>query len=343
MEFALQFKTLTGHEPFPWQADLYRCFTQADVPEVCDIPTGLGKTSVIPIWAIALANSIAVPRRLVYVINRRTVVDQATEEAIRLREQIPFPLAISTLRGEMADNEEWSTDPARPAIIIGTIDMVGSRLLFSGYGDGYKRRPHHAGLLGQDCLIVHDEAHLTPAFSVLLQAISGEQRKGGEPRPIRVMELSAASRQALGSVLSLSAADEQHEIVRQRLKAAKRLVIHSTDRSKLPQKLVELAANFEDQGVKVAIYTRQPEVASKVKQGLSKLLGYDRVALLTGTIRVWFGTLLSSPLCAMRLISAIAAANDASASDRMGSRAPPYRKHTVRPPQGRSEPREPYP
>jgi CRISPR-associated endonuclease/helicase Cas3 len=145
VEFATEFKTLTGHEPFPWQADLYRCFTQGDVPEVCDIPTGLGKTSVIPIWAIALANSIAVPRRLVYVINRRTVVDQATEEAIRLREQIPFPLAISTLRGEMADNEKWSTDPARPAIIIGTIDMVGSRLLFSGYGDGYKRRPHHAG------------------------------------------------------------------------------------------------------------------------------------------------------------------------------------------------------
>jgi CRISPR-associated endonuclease/helicase Cas3 len=195
MEFAPQFKTLTGHEPFPWQADLYRCFAQGDVPEVCDIPTGLGKTSVIPIWAIALANSIVVPRRLVYVINRRTVVDQATEEAIRLRERVPFPLAISTLRGEMADNEEWSTDPARPAIIVGTIDMVGSRLLFSGYGDGYKRRPHHAGLIGQDSLIVHDEAHLTPAFSALLRAIAGEERKDGEPRPIRVMELSATSRQ----------------------------------------------------------------------------------------------------------------------------------------------------
>jgi CRISPR-associated endonuclease/helicase Cas3 len=51
MEFAQQFKTLTGHEPFPWQANLYRCFAQGDVPEVCDIPTGLGKTSVIPIWA----------------------------------------------------------------------------------------------------------------------------------------------------------------------------------------------------------------------------------------------------------------------------------------------------
>jgi len=195
MEFAQQFKTLTGHEPFPWQANLYRCFAQGDVPEVCDIPTGLGKTSVIPIWAIALANSIVVPRRLVYVINRRTVVDQATEEAIRLRERVPFPLAISTLRGEMADNEEWSTDPARPAIIVGTIDMVGSRLLFSGYGDGYKRRPHHAGLIGQDSLIVHDEAHLTPAFSALLRAIAGEERKDGEPRPIRVMELSATSRQ----------------------------------------------------------------------------------------------------------------------------------------------------
>ena len=48
-----------------------------------------------------------------------------------------------------------------------TIDMIGSKLLFSGYGDGRYKRPQHAGLIGQDSLIVHDEAHLTPAFSKL--------------------------------------------------------------------------------------------------------------------------------------------------------------------------------
>jgi len=63
------------------------------------------------------------------------------------------PLAISTLRGELADNREWQTDPARPAIIVGTVDMIGSRLLFSGYGAGRSYgpcpecRPHRARLL----------------------------------------------------------------------------------------------------------------------------------------------------------------------------------------------------
>ncbi len=82
-----------------------------------------------------------------------------------------MPLAVSTLRGELADNEEWELDPSRPAVIVGTVDMVGSRLLFSGYGDGRRSRAHHAGLLGFDCLFVHDEAHLTPAFSDLLRQV----------------------------------------------------------------------------------------------------------------------------------------------------------------------------
>ena len=30
------------------------------------------------------------------------------------------PLAISTLRGQFADNREWLADPARPTIIVGT-------------------------------------------------------------------------------------------------------------------------------------------------------------------------------------------------------------------------------
>jgi len=53
----------------------------------------------------------------------RSLAAQATED----------PLAISTLRGEFADNGEWRIDPARPAVIVGTVDMIGSRLLFSGY------------------------------------------------------------------------------------------------------------------------------------------------------------------------------------------------------------------
>ena len=220
-EFGDCFHALTGHFPFPWQRDLYQRLLSDKFPGRCDIPTGLGKTFTIAVWLLALEHrscagtAAAFPRRLVYVVNRRTVVDQATDEAKQMRDALcnkpelqtvadtlrrlcarpsGEPLAISTLRGQFADNAEWRDDPARPAIIVGTVDMIGSRLLFNGYGCGFKSRPLHAGFLGQDTLLVHDEAHLEPAFQSLLEDIEQEQRRRGDARPLRVMALTATSR-----------------------------------------------------------------------------------------------------------------------------------------------------
>ena len=82
LDFAAIFQALTGHRPFPWQTALYESLIVGDFPDACDLPTGLGKTSVIAIWLIALAVAPKpIPRRLVYVVNRRTVVDQSTQEA----------------------------------------------------------------------------------------------------------------------------------------------------------------------------------------------------------------------------------------------------------------------
>src|SRR6516162_10550450 len=141
-DFAPAFQALTGNRPFPWQRHMYQRFLAGDFPASCSLPTGLGKTSIIHIWLLALARAPhTVPRRLVYVVNRRTVVDQSTNEVRKVRARIGqmpellerlrqlcaaprgggIPLAISTLRGQLADNREWSADPARPAIIVGTV------------------------------------------------------------------------------------------------------------------------------------------------------------------------------------------------------------------------------
>ena len=86
------------------------------------------------------------PRRLIYVVDRRAVVDQATIVADEIQEKSEgSELRVSTLRGQHVDNREWLTDPAAPAIVVGTVDMIGSRLLFSGYGVSRKMRPYHAG------------------------------------------------------------------------------------------------------------------------------------------------------------------------------------------------------
>ena len=125
------------------------------------------------LWYVARTAGANVPRRLIYVVDRRAVVDQATTVADEIRKKSQdSKLRVSTLRGQHVDNREWLADPATPAIIVGTVDMIGSRLLFSGYGVSRKMRPYHAGLLGADTLVVLDEAHLVPPFEKLLEAIT---------------------------------------------------------------------------------------------------------------------------------------------------------------------------
>ena len=200
VEFAAAFRTLTGNAPFPWQQNMYLLMTAErdedgwDKLATCSLPTGLGKTSVIPIWLLALASAPdRVPRRLVYVVNRRTVVDQATREAEKLRERLAAvpdvatklaelagdadgPLAISTMRGQKAESADWWQNPARPAVVVGTVDLIGSRLLFQGYRASYKRRPLFAGFLGQDALVVHDEG--APGTPVPVSAGTPTARAG---------------------------------------------------------------------------------------------------------------------------------------------------------------------
>ncbi len=300
MPFDEDFVLLSGNRPFPWQRALYERFVSNSVPAACDLPTGLGKTSVIPIWLIALACNPKLPRRLVYVVNRRTVVDQATVEAERLCKRLVTPAAsplrdaldsmaavradqpvvVSTLRGQFADNGGWRRDPSRPSIIVGTVDMIGSRLLFSGYGCGFRSKPLHAGFLGHDALLVHDEAHLEPAFQSLLGAVAAEQQHRGEPRPLRVLALSATGR--VTPDFTLGSDDLGDAIVNQRLSARKGLQLHlAEEKNDLPGLMAAKAAELEG---KVVVFLSSVAHAEKCAQLLRKHKPQG-VATLTGTMR----------------------------------------------------------
>jgi CRISPR-associated endonuclease/helicase Cas3 len=296
-DFTTAFRALTGmtkpqEQPFPWQRELYdKWFSQGKFPDACVLPTGLGKTAVIAVWLIALANGKPVPRRLVYVVNRRTVVDQTTDEVEKYRKNlaaagIAETLAISTLRGQFADNREWSADPSRPAVICGTVDMIGSRLLFSGYGIGFKGRPLHAGFLGQDALLVHDEAHLEPAFQKLVTAIQCEQheheRAAGVTWPkLQVMELTATS-QASGAIFRLTVEDRDDRTVQKRIEAKKSIQFHENkDEMTLADDIVALALKHRDSGRAVLVFVRKLDDVDKVLKKLPK----DSSEQLTGTIR----------------------------------------------------------
>ena len=310
------FRALTERGAFPWQRALYERLIEGDVPRLCDIPTGLGKTAVVAVWLIALTKRPdQIPRRLVYVVNRRTVVDQTTNEVLKLRNNAIRlgigELAISTLRGQFADNREWSADPARPAVVVGTVDMIGSRLLFRGYGVGFKGNPLHAGFLGQDVLLVHDEAHLEPAFQKLIEAIEHEQKQGERTadlpwRKLTVMALSATTRcgaaPASAQAVTLTLTDREKQVpevipdpptepihhVWRRLSAKKRLELHNAEDEKLAEEIAKLALEHKASGTAILIYVRTIQDVNDVCKRLHEKksgLPPDSVQQLTGTMR----------------------------------------------------------
>ncbi len=332
MTFASDFEKLTGYPPFPWQETLYQRFIgekPGGIPASCNLPTGLGKTSVVAVWLIALANHPdRIPRRLVYVVNRRTVVDQTTTEVQNYRKALASepalkgicealaqlcalplsddesssPLALSTLRGEFADNREWSADPARPAVIVGTVDMIGSRLLFSGYGVGFKGKPLHAGFLGQDVLLVHDEAHLEPAFQRLIESIEKEQ-SDHEARvlwpKLRVMELSATSR---GQRMPFELTNDEKNpptvipnppmeplhIVWHRMKAKKGIKFEPGTRGQIARRIGDSARRWKSSGNAILVFVRTIDDVNTVHQMLTDKkegVPVDQVQVLTGTMR----------------------------------------------------------
>ena len=302
-----------GKQPYAWQEKLFVLMASGNWPDSVALPTGSGKTSIIQIWLMALSwtslkPGAIIPRRLFWVVNRRVVVDQATEEVTAIAAALNDLklagddllvdgltkcshggrlLAVSTLRGERADNREWCTDPSVPAVVIGTVDMIGSRLLFRGYGDGKYFRPFHAGLIGVDALVVNDESHLTPAFARLLVAL-GERGPASElqGKVFRFLLVSATDR-GLGERrfdFNLSENLEQSSRLQKVFEAEKRLRLHPVeDKKKAEEKLLELA--IEEPTTRTIIFVERPEDAAKFADKIAKSKGIDRVALLTGTMR----------------------------------------------------------
>jgi CRISPR-associated endonuclease/helicase Cas3 len=349
--FCDEFRTLTGHLPLAWQRRLFRdYFVSAALPTSLDLPTGLGKTAVMAIWLIAKAHGAKLPRRLVYIVDQRAVVDQATEEAEKLRlalegtakhfslldmnaqahaarnaaelkKRLGFtdkhPLPVSTLRGAYADNREWLIYPTTPAIIVGTVDMIGSRLLFEGYGVSRKMRPYQAGLLGLDVLFVLDEAHLVPPFAHLLRTIGDDvslrprdSSDRGMLPPYMFLPLSATQHDLGGGTLGQRFRLKEEDlttdaITRTRLTAQKHLYLEPLEKKNQDRQLAHAAWTLGSNGgrfFRVAVFCdRRDEKdegegpsAERVKDEIDALARANRrigteihsVELLAGARRV---------------------------------------------------------
>ena len=243
-DFVTFFRNVHDCEPFPWQQRLTtQVLGQGAWPKVIDLPTGVGKTAVLDTAVFALAARPAIsPRRIVFVIDRRIVVDQVYERAQRIRSRIEAgrtpvlkrvrerlrglsggeSLGVAALRGGIPIDNEWTHRPDQPWVVVSTVDQFGSRLLFRGYGVSPGMRPIHAGLTGNDCLVILDEVHLSVPFAETLAQVAALPT-GELPRRFEVVEMSAtpsnrdAERFSLDPVADLEGCAE----LRRRVCAAK--------------------------------------------------------------------------------------------------------------------------
>lgn len=195
LDFAAYFKILTQHEPWPWQrglADAHVCRDQ-----LIRIPTGLGKTEgVLAAWSFhrVIQSDDRWPRRLIWCLPMRVLVEQTEHVARALAAKMSTnerPEVYLAMGGE--DTGEWFLYPERPAIIIGTQDMLLSRALNRGYASARARWPVEYGLLNHDALWVMDEVQLMDvglATSAQLQAYREEDR-GKQLRPCHTWWMSA--------------------------------------------------------------------------------------------------------------------------------------------------------
>jgi CRISPR-associated endonuclease/helicase Cas3 len=216
LDFAAHFRQVHGVDPFPWQR---RAAALPDLPESVDVPTGGGKTALIDIWHWRLRHGRPGPRRVVWVVDRRTIVDQIYERASRLLRHDP-DLRLLRLRGGVPDEEAGNVAGmgetlTRPTIIVSTVDQAGSRLLHRGYGLSPQAWPIHAGLLGHECWWVLDEAHLSQPLVETLEAL---RRFGVD---IHVTQVSATLPGGVGRTVSIDEEDRSDPVLGPRLRASK--------------------------------------------------------------------------------------------------------------------------
>ncbi|OIQ58350.1 CRISPR-associated endonuclease/helicase Cas3 [Moorella thermoacetica] len=189
------------HSPYPWQKRLLSRVLQEGWPEALKLPTGTGKTSVLLISIFLLALEAGRPvterktgLRLFYVVDRRLIVDQAERLALGIMEAInnadendgsilgrvkaallawggEKPLDVLKLRGGLYSRLPWISEPNQPTIVLATVDQIGSRLLFRGYGTSPRQWPVQAGLAAIDAVYFLDEVHLSWPFARTLKRL----------------------------------------------------------------------------------------------------------------------------------------------------------------------------
>jgi len=318
-----------GREPFPWQARLAREVAERNEwPDEVGVPTGLGKTACLDIavwWLAAQTDHTpaerSAPTRIWWVVNRRLLVDSTHEHAERLaclladpdasglsphdREVVAAvaerlrslsadpaapPLDVIRLRGGVASRTP--ADPSQPTVILCTLPMYGSRLLFRGYGSSRSLRPIDAAMAGTDSLVLLDEAHLAPHLRALMGALAectpGAEALLGEFRSRASITALTATGDASADRFDLDEEDREHRIIDKRLNVAKPVEVRERDKGDAARLLADAAADLlakASQPASCLVFANTPRTARETFRRLRRQMKDADTLLLTGLNR----------------------------------------------------------
>jgi len=337
------FREIHGYEPFPWQARLAQELAETGHwPSLLDLPTSAGKTASIDIAVFHLALEAEkgaqrkAPLRVLFVVDRRLVVDSAFDRAKTIANRLEQAedgllksvadrlralagsgapsLEVVRLRGGVPRERDWARSPAQPLVAVSTVDQVGSRLLFRGYGVSPRMWPVHAGLVGADALWLLDEVHLSQPFAETLGAIDRGHKAEGNgvladlPRlaPFAVVKLSATPGETAGTTFRLREDDQNHPVLQPRLTARKlvRLKAWNEDAAETFVTSALHLGGLEEESAarkgrkkaedvqrilpvkRIGVVVNRVDLARQIFEKLGKTLGErGKVLLLTGRIR----------------------------------------------------------
>lgn len=188
-----------GYSPYGYQARL-----AADgLPAVVRAPTGCGKTGVVLAWLwrrLYSPDREATPRRLIYALPQRSLVEQVAGEAgswlarLGLADQVAVHVVMG---GEGSTQWDWRRAMHKPAIVIGTVDSLVSKALNRGYGIGRGTYPVDFALVTNGAHWIIDEIQLCPESTTTLRQLAAFARLFGTAEPFGLTCMSATVPQLL--------------------------------------------------------------------------------------------------------------------------------------------------
>jgi CRISPR-associated endonuclease/helicase Cas3 len=157
---------------------------------------GAGGAGVILAWLRRLSDEQresgdqeVEPRRLVCVLPQRSLVEPLAGQVrgwlagLALTDQVALYVAGAAREESRGD---WRLDMHQPAIVIGTADVLVSKLLLRGYDTGLVMQPIDFGLLTNGAHWILDETRPCPQTAATLRRIAEFTRQWDTAEPFRL-------------------------------------------------------------------------------------------------------------------------------------------------------------